>query len=191
MLTHGRSLTGSPYTDNALSAEYPADVMEAFTLATDNEDGLTIISSSIYPYVLTSTFSFNVWNAHYANPAGRWRDRTQFLELLEGESDPERFAAALMNNSYEQIDLLALAKSGDSYVVRYQDDGFPYGLEPKEHRFPAKALDGSPYFTLEEIGGVAFFAPVYANNPLSEENCSEPCALAGELEASFAGHLTP
>ena len=37
---------------------------------------------------LLPVFVFNVWNAHYANPASQFDDRTRFLRRLSREDDP-------------------------------------------------------------------------------------------------------
>ena len=47
---------------------------------------------------------FNVWNAHYSNPASLFAERARFIQRLGSESDPAVVAAALQTNRYDRVD---------------------------------------------------------------------------------------
>ena len=95
---------------------------------------------------LLPVFVFNVWNAHYANPASEFDDRARFLERLSNEDDPEVFAAALARNRYDHVASIAFRTTdGDDVLVHVLGRRLPRGVVQRDFHFTSEQFDDARF----------------------------------------------
>ena len=96
------AITAIPYVKEQREAVRPTKLLAQFARATHGRYDDTVVLTDVEQLPeLLPVFVFNVWNAHYANPASEFDDRARFLERLSSEDDPAVFAAALARNRYD------------------------------------------------------------------------------------------
>jgi len=103
-------------------------------------------------------YVFNVWNAHYSNPAAQFDDRTRFLERLSAVDDPAVFAAALVHNRYDDVASIALTREGDTLPYHFFDDAFPNGVAARTIVFRAEQFDDR-WFAARGSDALAVYVP--------------------------------
>jgi galactan 5-O-arabinofuranosyltransferase len=159
------ALSGHRWTERALATEYPTDLVQSFTEVTGGDYQDKVLLSSYSPVtVLLPVFNFNVWNPHYANPAGEWRERIAFITESAELTEPEAFAAAIFDNEFAEIDYIMPERVPHGYRIRYQDDAFPHGLENREIFIRSELLE-SEFFEKRQDGSVVLFVPRRELNP--------------------------
>jgi hypothetical protein len=99
---------------------------------------------------------FNVWNAHYAHPAGTFHDRTSFLRSLAAERNSRRFAAALRDNPYDAVDAVLLDREHGRLRYKYWEDNFPRGTVLRTIDFDESQFSPE-YFERHRLGHQELF----------------------------------
>ncbi len=128
-------------------------------------------------------YVFNVWNAHYSNPAAQFDRRTAFLQRLAAERDPAVFAAALAHNRYDEVDSVALRRANDELPYTFIDDAFPRGVTQRTFTFHDEQFDPA-YFTARGSAALAVYVP-RTRDPLGSLSSTQRRAL----HRRFAGDL--
>lgn len=111
-------------------------------------------------------FSFIPWSAHFSHPAGRYRDRIDFLEELAATQSPDLFAAAFMNNRYSGVDYVLLESSETTWWLGFLDDNFPDRTVERSLAFDEDLL-APPYFLATQAEDLTLLTPQYDQNPLT------------------------
>lgn len=154
--------------EQAQRTEYPSDMLREYksAMAGDIIDHVILATSNASELsVYLPTYQFLPWAAVYSHPAGEYYERLEFLKELSDISDPDWFAAALMNNRYSPIDEVVLFPKDEGFVFSYLSVGFPEGNKPGELLFSPELFD-ERYFNVANVGPYKMFIPIYAYNPL-------------------------
>ncbi len=78
---------------------------------------------SFYP-----VYTFLAANEHYSHPASRFKQRFDFLELLQGERDPYVFALALQHNVFDRVDYFMPRATDSSFQIQINLSNYPNAL---------------------------------------------------------------
>ena len=172
---------------DSVDAVYPAVELAAFdTLTGGDYQGRVGLVTDGYRSILffRPLFSFIAWSAHFSHPAGRFHDRTAFLEKLAQTHDGPLFAAALRHNAYSPIDYILLQRAGADWQLNYVDDNFPDRTIDREIYFPGE-LFATPFFTTSTVADYTMLKPVTAVAPLAAVAQAET-SLADTAKAARA-----
>jgi hypothetical protein len=101
-----------------------------------------LLSDRVDVLALSPSYTFVIWNAHYAHPASEFGRRIEFLVQLAGTDDPASFRTLAEQNPYDTIDAFVLFDDTDDLVFRYSTDAFPAGSRGGEIRFPKELFAG-------------------------------------------------
>ncbi|HEX5586766.1 MAG TPA: arabinofuranosyltransferase [Acidimicrobiia bacterium] len=178
------AITAIPYVEEQRAATVPTLLLTTFERATRGRaaDTVVLTDQEQLPEYLP-VFVFNVWNAHYSNPAAQFDDRTRFLERLAAERDPTVFAAALAHNRYDDVASIALMREGDTLPYHFFDDAFPHGVAARTIVFRTEQFDDR-WFAARGSDALAVYVPK-ATDPRGALDAGQHRALARR----FAGDL--
>jgi len=173
-----------PYVKEQRDASVPTQLLDTFTRATRGQadDTVVLTDQEQLPEYLP-VFVFNVWNAHYSNPAAQFDRRTSFLQRLAAERDPLVFAAALAHNRYDDVDSVALRRINDDLPYTFIDDAFPRGVTQRTITFRDAQFDRA-YFAARGTAALAVYVP-RGRDPLAALTAIQRRAL----DRRFAGDL--
>jgi galactan 5-O-arabinofuranosyltransferase len=182
----------------ARDATYPQEFVDTFESLTDgaHEDEVFLLG---YGYrdllAYRPIYTFLPWSAHFSHPAGLYRERVTFLEKLAATTDPDLFAAALMNNRYSRIDHLLLEREDTTWQFRFADDDFPNRTVERAFAFDEE-LFTTPYFEIKESRGMTLITPKFEADPLAtidlnvlETEPLDTVALLYTLVSTFGAHV--
>jgi galactan 5-O-arabinofuranosyltransferase len=169
------AIASIPFVEEQRAAAVPTALLDTFTRATrDTDDTVVLTDREVLPEYLP-VFVFNVWNAHYSNPAAQFDRRTRFLERLAGVDDPAVFAAALAHNRYDHVDSVALRREGDRLPYTFFDDAFPRGVSQRTITFRVEQFD-SAHFASRGSSTLTVYVP-RAGDPLRTLDAGQRRAL--------------
>jgi hypothetical protein len=179
------AVSAIPYVKEQREAVRPARLLTQFARATHGRYDDTVVLTDVEQLPeLLPVFVFNVWNAHYANPASEFDDRARFLERLSREDDPTVVAAALARNRYDTVASIAFRTTGsDRFAYAFLDDAFPRGVTQRELHFSADQF-GVRYFRRVDGSELTVFLP-RAGDPARDLDRAQ----RRELHVHFAGDL--
>jgi hypothetical protein len=178
------AITAIPYVKEQRAARPPSALLAQFTRATRNTstDSVVLTDLEQLPELLP-LYVFNVWNAHYANPASQFNDRTSFLRHLSDEQDPRLFAAALAANRFDHVDSLAFRPPNNGeFSYTFLDDAFPRGVAQRTFTFQEGQLS-TRWFRRVDGSAVTVFVPH------GDPRRGLSRAQRSELERRFPGEL--
>jgi len=185
---------------DALTATYPAAQLaryDALTAGDYLDKEIWLSNHYIDLLIFRPVYSFVAWSAYYSHPAGRFRDRIDFLEKLAKLQSPQLFATALMNNQYSKgIDYILLRPEAGHWRFAFVDDNFPDRVVSRDFYF-AEQLLAEPYFAAQRDGDLTLFRPIYTANPYaalvaqSTEGDVAATAQLYVLATTFAGDQSP
>ncbi|MFN8491549.1 MAG: arabinofuranosyltransferase [Caldilineaceae bacterium] len=140
-------------------------------------------------------YSFLPWTATFSHPAGRFHERLDFLQRLAATSEPQLFAAALMNNRYSKVDTILATNKDNRWLFSFKDINFPNRTISRDFAFAAQLLT-APYFESKSEAGRTLITPIYAQNPLPaltpDQVASAPITttrLLYALTGAFGPHI--
>jgi hypothetical protein len=180
------AITAIPFVKEQREAVRPTKLLAQFTRATRGQadDSVVLTDVEQLPELLP-VFVFNVWNAHYANPASEFDERARFLQRLSTEDDPAVFAAALARNRFDDVDSIAFRTgNGDTFAYRFFDDAFPRGVSERVFRFESGQFDDA-WFRRIDGSELTVFIP-RPGNPSRQLDADQ----RRELRTHFAGDLS-
>jgi hypothetical protein len=179
------AINAIPYVKEQREAVRPTRLLTEFTRATRGDYGDTVVLTDVEQLPeLLPVFVFNVWNAHYANPASEFDERTRLLQRLSSEDDPAVFAAALARNRYDHVDSIAFRTgNGDNFAYTFFDDAFPRGVSQRVIRFESDQFDET-WFRRVDGAELTVFIP-RAGDPSRELDADQ----RRELRTHFSGDL--
>jgi hypothetical protein len=90
---------------------------------------------SFYP-----VYTFLAANEHYSNPACRFKQRYDFLDLLEDESDPRIVNLALRKNRYDAVDFFMPHREGGVFDVTISLSNYPNRYFTRSFKWPESLL---------------------------------------------------
>ncbi len=152
----------------ARQAQFPTALVETFdTITGGNYESKVFLLGHSYRDLLAyrPVYTFFPWSAHFSHPAGLYRERIAFLEELAATTDPDLFAAALMNNRYDRIDHIMLEREDTTWKMAFTDDNFPNRSIDRAFAFDEE-LFVAPFFENKELNGVTLITPRYETDPL-------------------------
>ena len=183
---------------DAITATYPAEKLARYDTLTGGQyvdKEVWLSNHYIDMLIFRPIYSFTAWSAYYSHPAGRFRQRIDFLEELATVQSPQLFATALMNNQYSStIDYILLRPEPGHWRFAFVDDNFPNRVISRNFHF-ADRLFADPYFTAHQAQELTLFRPVYAENPFASLQADaanenpEAIAQLYTLAATFTGDL--
>jgi galactan 5-O-arabinofuranosyltransferase len=186
-----------PYVDQQRTAQEPVQLIQDFRRAAggpvDNRVVLTDLSE--LPAFLP-LYVFNWWDTQSpTTPGARVNDRTDFLDRLSRESDPEAFAVAILHNVYDRVDYIVLRRnSSGGFEYTFTDDNFPRPPVARTFTYHG-AQFGTPVFRRIDTTSFTLFRIARQHDPLrSLRSCpSDPsrdaCQILGTLTRRYPGHL--
>jgi len=184
-----------PYVPQQRQARVPTQLLSDFDHATRGHAiGRVVLTDIVELPVYRDVDVFNVWTAHYADPAARFTDRTRFLTRLSNDPNPTAFAAALAHNAYDTVSFVALRPAGGTFAYQYDADNFPNGAITRQISFPAP-LFATSLFQEHRTDTVIVFALQRAHDPLrSLEPCARhparpACTTLADLARRYRGDL--
>jgi len=179
------AITAIPYVKEQREATRPTALLTQFARATHGRYDDTVVLTDVEQLPeLLPVFVFNVWNAHYANPASQFDARARFLQRLSNEDDPAVFAAALARNRFDTVASIAFhTTDGDTFTYTFLDDAFPRGVSQREFRFGADQFDDA-YFRRVDGSELTVFIP-RPGDPAHDLDRAQ----RRELHVHFAGYL--
>ncbi len=182
----------------AREATYPRELVDTFESLTASayEDKVFLLG---YGYrdllAYRPVYTFLPWSAHFSHPAGLYRERVTFLEELAATTDPDLFAAALLNNRYSRIDHLMLEREDTTWQLRFADDDFPNRSVERAFSFDEE-LFAPPYFEVKETNGMTLITPNFEADPLATIDLNaldtapvDTVALLYTLVSTFGSHV--
>lgn len=182
----------------ARAAQYPDGLVTTFdTLAGANYQEKVFLLGYGYRDLLAyrPVYTFLPWSAHFSHPAGLYRERVALLEELAATTDPDLFAAALMNNRYSRIDHLLLEREDTTWRLGFLDDNFPNRTVDRAFSFDEE-LFVAPYFQSQTVEGLTLITPNFEANPLGtidldalEQEPLDTVALLYTLVSTFGSHV--
>jgi hypothetical protein len=183
------AITAIPYVKDQRAARPPSTMLAEFTVATHGHVADTVVLTDVEQLPeLLPVFVFNVWNAHYANPASQFDERTRFLRRLSHETDPHLFAAALAANRYDAVDSVAFRTSDDGrFSYMFLDDAFPRGVVQRTFTFLSEQFDPQ-WFRRVDGRQLTVFVPRGA--PLRGLTRSELAELRRRFPGDLEGRAT-
>lgn len=175
-----------PFVKEQREATEPRALLEEFALATRGDYDSSVVLTDVEQLPeLLPVFVFNVWNAHYANPASQFDERTRFLKRLSREDDPEVFASALALNRYDTVDSVAFRPTpADNFEYTFFDDAFPRGVSRRTFTFAAEQFDAR-FFRRVDGAELTVFIP--RGNPVRDLDTAQKGTLRLHFPGDFDG----
>ncbi|HWR82782.1 MAG TPA: arabinofuranosyltransferase [Candidatus Deferrimicrobium sp.] len=130
---------------------------------------------SFYP-----VYCFLTTNEHYSHPASRYKQRYDFLNLLQGVGDPYLFHAALRHNVFDAVDYFMPHKKDTFYQVLANVSNYPNGLYTKTLRFPPGVVADSFLF-VKQTGDHLFAVVDRAHRPEKKKYDFETLTTADSI----------
>ena len=96
---------------------------------------------SFYP-----VYTFIVNNEHYSHPASRFKERYDFLNLLQPIADPYVFYVALRYNVFDTVDYFMPSANSGRYQIPINISNYPYMYTSKTLSFPQSVTGDSALF---------------------------------------------
>jgi galactan 5-O-arabinofuranosyltransferase len=136
------SLGAIPSLGEQRAAREPRALLRDFDRALgDHARGLVVLTDASSLISFRPVYLFNVWNAHYSNPAAEFSARSRFLTRLASEDDPAVVATALRHNRYDRVGAIVLDAAGSSLVYTDYQDNFPRGTRARTLHFTRAQFD--------------------------------------------------
>ena len=191
------AVTAIPYVTEQREARYPAALLADFQRAAGRPVANSVVLTDITDLpAFLPVYVFNWTDVQTPfSPAGRYADRTAFLQRLSREHDRQAFAIALLHNVYNRIDFVALRRGpSGAYLYDFTDDAFP--RPPVERTFTyAAALFDTPAFHEVDTSSFTLFRVTRGGDPLRGlQSCpSDPnraaCQVLGTVAHRYAGDV--
>jgi hypothetical protein len=96
---------------------------------------------SFYP-----VYTFLAANEHYSHPASRFKERYDFLALLETETDPRIVNIALRTNRYDVVDYFMPHREGAAFDVTVSLSNYPNKYFTRIFKFPETLVADTALF---------------------------------------------
>ena len=175
-----------PFVTEQREATEPRALLAEFERATRGAYESSVVLTDIEQLPeLLPVFVFNVWSAHYANPASQFDERSRFLDRLSSEDDSEVFAAALELNRYDPVDSIAFRPSSNGdFTYAYFEDAFPRGVDRRTFTFRAEQFDDE-YFRRVDGPNLTVFLP--RGNPARALDTAQRGTLRLHFPGDFEG----
>ena len=109
---------------------------------------------------LLPVFVFNVWNAHYANPASEFDERARFLQRLSNEDDPDGVRGRARAQPLRPVASIAFrTTNGDTFTYTFLDDAFPRGVVAARRSTSRRDQFDDAYFRRVDGSELTVFIP--------------------------------
>ncbi len=96
---------------------------------------------SFYP-----VYTFLAANEHYSHPACRFKQRYDFLDLLEDEPDPRIVNIALRTNQYDEVDYFMPHREGTVFDITISLSNYPDRYHTRLFKFPETLVADTTLF---------------------------------------------
>ncbi len=148
-----------PFVDQQRQSHEPTELLANFRRAAGRSVTNSVVLTDIteLPTYLP-LYVFNWTDVQTpSSPAGRYRDRTEFLDRLSRETDPQVFALALVHNVYDRIDYVALRPTAAGpFQYQFSDDAFPRGVKERTFTYPQRLFSSSVFRRVDTVSLTVF-----------------------------------